>query len=524
MKRLLTIVMGFLMLGALPGIASASVLYSQTVDSALDSTTLFNTFDCDGSGGAKCRFQTFQATANDTLTSVEFSFSPVGGGAGTVKACLYSTTDLATIPTGAPLICSTADSTANTTHKQTYTFTTPYTVVSGQYYAVSMEIQTGGDLGVQGASASQVNGTCYLRPNSQLSCNLADLYYVISGNAGIADACVSGNTRICNFTPAEGEWFTTNLIDFSLQAYISPDDMGTFSGIKITFRNLDQNTILGDLTSFLDPNDITFLSEVSATSSGQFNFATSSVPIGNGNYRVHVELIHSYLWGLIVNPFTIISADHEFVVVEETFIGHISQQSFGEINSLFASSTATSTSVLSGSCNVLSGFSINNCLAYLFIPDAGMVADSLRSFRDGSATHFPLGYLTDFIKIMSTTTASTLTVIDATLPSVLPGGGAHITLSLTGILDSLLNSTTTIFNNTSAPSTQTFYEITSHYWDILLYIATVFYIVARILGTHIVPELWHMNTNTQDRHAKAFSSAEAERYRYKEWLYNNTRK
>ena len=140
---------------------------------------------------------------------------------------------------------------------------------------------------------------------------------------------------------------------------------------------------------------------------------------------------------------------------------------------------------------------------------------------DNLKYRFPIGYITDFVTIVSTSTESSLVVVDATLPSVLPGGGAHIHIDLAHILDPVLNATSTIFNNESAPSTQTFYEITSHYWNIVLYLAVVFYIIARIVGSHIVPDLGHMNTDTQDMRSKSFSSAEAERYRYKEWLYKN---
>lgn len=138
---------------------------------------------------------------------------------------------------------------------------------------------------------------------------------------------------------------------------------------------------------------------------------------------------------------------------------------------------------------------------------------------DNLKYRFPLGYVTDFVTIISTSTESSLVVVDATLPSVLPGGGAHIRIDLSHILDPVLNATSTIFNNASAPSTQTFYEITSHYWNIVLYLAVVFYIIARIVGSHIVPDLGHMNTDTQDMRAKSFSKSEAERYRYKEKLF-----
>ena len=169
------------------------------------------------------------------------------------------------------------------------------------------------------------------------------------------------------------------------------------------------------------------------------------------------------------------------------------------------------------------GCYVNNAVGGLFYPSASS-QNTLTSTlsADNLKYRFPLGYVTDFVTIISTSTESSLVVVDATLPSVLPGGGAHIRIDLSHMLDPVLNATSTIFNNASAPSTQTFYEITSHYWNIILYLAVVFYVIARIVGSHIVPDLSHMNTDTQDLRAKAFSSAEAERYRYKEWQYKNS--
>jgi len=166
---------------------------------------------------------------------------------------------------------------------------------------------------------------------------------------------------------------------------------------------------------------------------------------------------------------------------------------------------------------------IRNAFGTTFYPSTASqetLASTLSA--DNLKYRFPLGYVTDFVTIISTSTESSLVVVDATLPSVLPGGGAHIHIDLSHILDPVLNATSTIFNNASAPSTQTFYEITSHYWNIILYLAVVFYVIARIVGSHIVPDLGHMNTDTQDLRAKSFSDAEAERYRYKEWQYKNS--
>jgi len=297
---------------------------------------------------------------------------------------------------------------------------------------------------------------------------------------------VDTTTRIIDFDPQNGTT-TSNPVTFSLHAYVNEEDIGDFIGVNFTLHNIDQNVLLGSIFS---PYDIVFLDGFQATTSGDFYFSTTTV-VAEGNYRVEASIRRSFLSGIFNSPFSSINDDqsHQFIVGSPTFIGNISQQSFSSINQLFASTSATSTSALAGSCNVLSGFSVTNCLAFLFIPDAGLVYDSLTDFRDKVSTHFPLGYLTDFIGIISTTTTSSLTVINATVPSVLPGHGSSITLSLTGILDSVLYATTSQFTMAGASTTQTFYDFTSYYWRIFVYLGAFLYIFGRIVGSHLVPSL-----------------------------------
>ena len=88
---------------------------------------------------------------------------------------------------------------------------------------------------------------------------------------------------------------------------------------------------------------------------------------------------------------------------------------------------------------------------------------------------------------MATTSTSTLTVIDATLPSILPGGGARIQLNLSHALDWALYSTSSRYNNVSASSTRTFFAITNDYWKIVVYVGALLYILSRLLGTRLIP-------------------------------------
>jgi len=302
------------------------------------------------------------------------------------------------------------------------------------------------------------------------------------------DASFNNNTRIIDFDPQEGFVSTSTLINFSLEAYINADDLSSIKGVRITLHNIDQNVLLLGLFS---PSDI-WLVEEEIETAGFFNFSTSTT-LGEGNYRLEACLERSY-FGLLLNPFANIIDDetdcqsHQFIVVEGTFIGEISQSSFEQLNAIYGSSTATSTAQLAKSCNPFSGeFGTINCITFLLIPDSYYLSNTLNEFKTKVATHFPLGYITDFVGIMSTSTVGSLTVINATLPNALPGGGSSINLNLTGVLNPILNATTSIFTNSSASSTDTLFTITNRYWKIILYILAGLYIFRRILGSHIIP-------------------------------------
>jgi len=148
-------------------------------------------------------------------------------------------------------------------------------------------------------------------------------------------------------------------------------------------------------------------------------------------------------------------------------------------------------------CNMLSGeWDIVNCILSMIYPDTEFIKQSFTRQYNTITGMFPLGYITDFISIIGTTTVGTLTPIDAELPSALGVGTPHITLDLTGVLDPLLNATTGVFINSSAPDTRTFYEITSDYWDIIISILFVMYLVSRVLGAGFMPTFGTMASST----------------------------
>lgn len=221
--------------------------------------------------------------------------------------------------------------------------------------------------------------------------------------------CNGFATQICSFTPANNST-TTSPVNFSLHAYINEEDLGSIIGVKITLHNIDQNVLL---LGFLSPSDI-YLFEGNATTSGHFNFATST-PIGDGNYRIEACLERSYFGGWILNPFANIiqgapdCQSHQFIVGQATFIGNISQSLFSETNDFFTGLTATSSEALASTCNPLSGnFGVRECTAFLFVPDANSLNTTMKNAREGILTRVPWGYFTRAVAIFQASSTSAL--------------------------------------------------------------------------------------------------------------------
>ena len=209
------------------------------------------------------------------------------------------------------------------------------------------------------------------------------------------------SSRIIDFTPENGTT-TGNEVTFSLHGYVSPDDFGSgfYQGVTFTLHNIDENVLI---VSAFSPNDIYFLSNYMATSSGDFYYSTTT-SIGDGDYRLNAQLNHMGIATLLEKDQNL---SHTFVVNQETYIGHLQQNIFNELNGNLASTSATSSAVSLASCNPLA-FDVTTCLTSLFVPDSGQLNDSFKSFYNGVATRFPIGYLTRFIAILSGGATTTL--------------------------------------------------------------------------------------------------------------------
>jgi hypothetical protein len=144
---------------------------------------------------------------------------------------------------------------------------------------------------------------------------------------------------------------------------------------------------------------------------------------------------------------------------------------------------------VAANCTPFSSFwSLGLCINYLLYPDPAQVDLNIQTLRNDFLVRVPIGYLTRFIELVSSSSTVPLVVLDATLPSVLPGGGSSVRLDLSHALDPIFGATVGIYGT----STQTFYEVTSYYWNIIVGLLFLFYVVRRVVGSHLIPKTFHL--------------------------------
>jgi hypothetical protein len=251
--------------------------------------------------------------------------------------------------------------------------------------------------------------------------NISDVWaFERSGGVwtSITSTTTDTTTRIVDFTPHNEQLIpatgSTTPVNFSLHAYINPDDIGTFLSITLSLHNTDQNKLI----SLLSQYDIQFFYGV-ATTSGDF-FYSSTTPLASGNYKVEASLERSYFGGLIENPLALGTNQeyfHQFIVGTSTLMGSLSQNGQKILNDISGGALINAASTTATSCNILSGFNVGECMLFLLVPDSGYISETLKGFKDGVAVHVPWGYITRFISILTSSATTSLPAFVVNIPT-----------------------------------------------------------------------------------------------------------
>jgi len=292
---------------------------------------------------------------------------------------------------------------------------------------------------------------------------------------------VSPNSAVAT-TTATGAATTTSIV-----GYVTTDDYATTTQLEIKYFNQGCTSLSVSAIEAVN-GDCSFTRTYPISASGFFTVGTTSETfnyLGTWTWKARiVNADNSWcLFGvcLINNSVDLTTSSGTFVVggvsAYDNFIAEIASTSQAIPTDLTKCTPST--------------FELGGCVASLFLPNASSTQLFMSTYSSEFLRRFPLGYVTDAIRILSTTTVGTLTAIDATIPTTLVGGGAHVRLDITNGLSTLLNATTSTFINSSAPSTDTFYQITSYYWNLVVYVSLFFYLLTRIVGSNIIGKITH---------------------------------
>lgn len=320
---------------------------------------------------------------------------------------------------------------------------------------------------------------------------------VISGSVYGFDPPAEGDygalgTRIISIDPYNGETIaTSSSVTFSVTGFVADDDFDDGDFIKMQIVHDENRLCQGTGISFLQacgrsqpPFELTFENPVA----GYFTYSATGSIAYAGNYSMTTEIIHPrWYWFNEV----IVASSTYFVAVAPTVYDNAANFHGNSTTSPFVTGQATTTEAIKAICSPTTfAFNIGDCILGLFYPSPAHVAGWATSMRDLIGPKFPMGYAYDFYNIISTTTVGSLTVINATLPVGVIGAGSSINIDLTNSLDFILNATSSQFNNASGSSTETFFEITNGYWEIIVYTLLGFYFLRRILGQNVIPHFW----------------------------------
>lgn len=300
-------------------------------------------------------------------------------------------------------------------------------------------------------------------------------------------------TRIISVQPIDNSLVATGTpITITSTVFISSNDYTADTIIRQRIK-LINSPILGNIwggTGDLvaqDTFDLVFSYDVN--SAGSTTVSTTTVFTQIGERYLITEIIDPDIVPFINLFDNVITSSTTDFLVGTTTSGDAITQSIND-SFLNLSGTASSTvDTLSVVCNPFSGnFDIVLCAYRMIVPDQQTATVLFQETYNMVFSRAPLGYFTDFISIMATSTIGTLTVIDATVPSGLIGTNSHITLDLTNVLDDILYSTTTTsFRSTGANSGDDFYTQTNYYWRIIVSILFALYLMRRVLGSHVIP-------------------------------------
>lgn len=294
-------------------------------------------------------------------------------------------------------------------------------------------------------------------------------------------------TRIDTVTPADEALLSTTTTShtFGSTGFVAEGDYVSGMYVSLFLKpNVSAGFsalygVNGALLSRSDYQDLQF----PVTSFGSYTFSTTTdlnVDLKGGYYLVtSVRKPLFSLLGFNIGSQAVVSTTTRFAFGEFNAWDVAVDESISVIEEF---GSATSTSSFRDACVTLDTDTIQNCLTFLFVPNAGYVSSLLERFRDELLSKFPWGYLTRFSEIMLSDDVVSVPPISYTFgtnaPDVLEG--ETISFQVFDHFDYV----DTIVSDTDG---ENIWEIIDPYITTILYIGFFLYVMSRLLNTDFRP-------------------------------------
>jgi len=304
-------------------------------------------------------------------------------------------------------------------------------------------------------------------------------FYIISDTESPP---ASLNTSIYSVSPYNLQIVSTSTSHtVQVTGRLSNSDLNDYSKLIIHIENSAKGfeQCADVICSQLDNNSVVLDFEYDLVTASPFNYSstTQSLPIGKYYMKTSIVKGSTCLLGLCAFTTTIISTSTTFVVGTTTKIDDLKTDAIEYLNNLSNSGETFENCGISDFNLFLCGADL---ITWSFVPTPDAVSYITNQIYDMILVHFPIGYITDFVSIMSTSSVGTLQVFNATIPNGVVGAGSEISLDFTNALDYILYATSS-YSEGQASTTETFFDFTNYYWKIFLYMGVFFYMLARII-------------------------------------------
>jgi hypothetical protein len=306
------------------------------------------------------------------------------------------------------------------------------------------------------------------------------------------------STHIISFSPANNAT-TSNPVTFNFSAYVNANDIAGAYEIQFILHNIDQNVFL---LSGLSPSDIYLINGVFATTSGQYDFSTTTT-VGEGNYTLEASITQYIGWGWasLANPLSSVNSVqyHQFIVCgisdpncHGTVAGNLQNNGYAILAGITGETTGSSTATSTlASCSPIvnnvataflnTNFDITRCAVGLLTPDPKQLAVSLTSLRDDTLKHIPFGYFTRLVSIFSATSTASLPSFTITLPV---GPSTNMDIISLNPSEILAGGAAVMASGTDPISGKNLRDVAEPIVLLSLALSVLFTIVADLVGSH----------------------------------------